>query len=284
MTAGRKHREPWRARKDDNHDVNYRQVIDQLSLQSRQVIGLAQADLRELMSYVDELTPEAGRNLLIDALPQLVSSYGDIASAQALEWYADLREAERVPTSFTPRAASGVEAEKVVAETRRLAGGLWEGQTVEVTRRLADRLNLWVHYASRETIVLNSQLDPTQARFARVPRGPKTCAFCEMLASRGFVYASSNTAGEINKFHSHCDCEIVPSWKGRTAFIHGYDPDAMYDRYRAARELVIESGGDRNDEYLITEKMRRLFPEKYKDGVGAGGRSSGIGRAWRADV
>ena len=118
MTAGRKHREPWRARKDDNHDVNYRQVVDRLSEQSRQVIGLAQADLRELMSYVDELTPEAGRNLLIDALPQLVSSYGDIAAAQALEWYADLREAERVPTSFTPRAASGVEAEKVVAAAR----------------------------------------------------------------------------------------------------------------------------------------------------------------------
>ena len=104
MTAGRKHREPWRARKDDNHDVNYRQVVDRLSEQTRQVIGLAQADLRELMAYVDELTPEAGRNLLIDALPQLVSSYGDIAAAQALEWYADLREAERVPTSFTPAA------------------------------------------------------------------------------------------------------------------------------------------------------------------------------------
>lgn len=30
--------------------------------------------------------------------------------------------------------------------------------------------------------------DPTKPRWARVPRGAKTCAFCLMLASRGFAY------------------------------------------------------------------------------------------------
>ncbi|WP_279020462.1 hypothetical protein [Mobiluncus mulieris] len=41
--------------------------------------------------------------------------------------------------------------------------------------------------------------------------GATTCDFCLMLASRGPVYGSSETAGgEGNKYHDHCDCIPVP--------------------------------------------------------------------------
>ena len=37
-----------------------------------------------------------------------------------------------------------------------------------------------------------------------------------MLASRGFVYASEDKAGALGQYHKDCDCEIIPSWMGRT--------------------------------------------------------------------
>ena len=39
-----------------------------------------------------------------------------------------------------------------------------------------------------------------------------------MLASRGAVYHTRETAGEWRHFHRGCDCKVVPSFEG--------DPDA----------------------------------------------------------
>ena len=70
-----------------------------------------------------------------------------------------------------------------------------------------------------------SKHDPSKPRYARVPSGAKTCAFCAMLASRGFVYASEDKAGALGQYHKDCDCEIIPSWDRKNPKIEGYDPD-----------------------------------------------------------
>lgn len=72
-------------------------------------------------------------------------------------------------------------------------------------------------------------------RFARVPSGP-SCGFCIMLASRGFVYATRETAGEFTEFHDNCDCRIVAETE-RTE-VEGYDPDELYKRYLMCRESI----------------------------------------------
>lgn len=72
-------------------------------------------------------------------------------------------------------------------------------------------------------------------RFARVPRGP-SCGFCIMLASRGFVYATRETAGEFARFHDRCDCRVVAGRAGTT--VEGYDPDGLYDRYLRCAKAV----------------------------------------------
>src|SRR5699024_11270809 len=64
--------------------------------------------------------------------------------------------------------------------------------------------------------------------FARVPTGAETCDFCLMLASRGFVYKTSPSAGELAKFHGDCDCAIVAVDDVNP---NHYDPDELYDRY-----------------------------------------------------
>ena len=77
--------------------------------------------------------------------------------------------------------------------------------------------------------------DPTKPRWARVPRGSVTCAFCTMLAGRGFVYTSEDAAGGGlgNAYHAHCDCEPVPTWG--EAKLTGYDPDKLNAIYLQAK-------------------------------------------------
>ncbi len=75
-------------------------------------------------------------------------------------------------------------------------------------------------------------------RYARVPFG-NSCAFCLMLASRGFVYETKTTAGEDKgHYHAHCRCKIVAGKKGTE--IKGYDPDGLNKRMQqVAQELGI---------------------------------------------
>lgn len=105
---------------------------------------------------------------------------------------------------------------------------------------------------ANETVMHNVKRDRRSGvRFARVPMGFHTCDFCMMLASRGFVYWSRETAGEFSHYHSDCRCKVVPGrpeirsyvksgvhvTRGFDASVEGYDPDAYYRAYELAREV-----------------------------------------------
>lgn len=160
---------------------------------------------------------------------------------------------------------------------RAHAGAFWQGDPKGALEAVKKGVDTWVKYSGRDTIARNAALDPAKPRFARVPSG-KTCAFCSMLASRGWVYHSRETAGAMSKFHAHCDCQIVPSWEHKAAHVRGFDPDADYERYRAARAKVESEGGDPENINEVMAEARLMFPSYYKDGIGEGGRSSGRGR------
>lgn len=117
--------------------------------------------------------------------------------------------------------------------------------------------------ADRQTQLRNMRLDPKHPRYARVPKGAKTCAFCLMLASRGFVYSTRETAGEglEYSYHSHCDCAIVPEF-GEGTEISGYNPA----RYRAIYENAKKVAKSTNYREIL-KTMRRQAPDRVKDGV-----------------
>lgn len=98
---------------------------------------------------------------------------------------------------------------------------------------MRDGVDRWVRFYGQQALRVNTTRDPKAKGYAIVPVG-KTCAFCCMLASRGFVYTSSGTAGSSR--HANCDCQVVPGWgpKAREAVIAGYNPDTYYDMYRKA--------------------------------------------------
>lgn len=85
--------------------------------------------------------------------------------------------------------------------------------------------------ALNQTIMANAKRDHRKGvRFAHVTRGRNTCAFCLMLAGRGAVYHTRQSAGELGQYHRHCSCKIVPSYSGNQyeVLVEGHDPkDAL---------------------------------------------------------
>lgn len=69
----------------------------------------------------------------------------------------------------------------------------------------------------RDTIFAEQIRDPRALGVARIT-GASPCAFCAMLASRGDVYLSAESAGQIDgqmmEWHEHCDCSIEVAYEG----------------------------------------------------------------------
>lgn len=108
--------------------------------------------------------------------------------------------------------------------------------------------------------------------WARVPKG-KTCAWCQMVASQGFVYSSAEAAGKAAKFHENCDCVIVPDTaEGHKAVKRlRFDIEQARADYEAAarvmrcepKRVLGKDGKPVDADYY----MRRLFPDRYDAGV-----------------
>lgn len=88
-----------------------------------------------------------------------------------------------------------------------------------------------------------------QVRYARVPQGLETCDFCLMLAGRGFVYLTAESAQGWNHTHRNCDCVVVPGvghYEGREwvqdTSLDGFDLDAMRRLYERWAEITEADG------------------------------------------
>lgn len=245
-----------------------RDEVDALSSAARDVSDLAVAELKRLFATFDMSSPAAVRGMLIEIVPELVATFGDVAATAAAEWYENVR-ARQVGGSY--RALTGYEADRAAVEgsVRWAADALWSDDPSAALYALAGAVQRHVTYSSRSTVARNAEHDPLNPRYARVPKGPKSCAWCAMLASRGFVYTSKRTAGDTGRgvgddFHDGCDCAVVIEFDSEAEHIAGYDPDALYEKYLAAREATGEAVPSQEQ---IAAQMRRLFPDSFKDGV-----------------
>lgn len=156
----------------------------------------------------------------------------------------------------SPRGASGYDLDPDWAKKRvRWALSTKNRGNLKV---LADEL---VKQPARDALA--SSAKSNGVRFARVPRGSETCAFCYMLASRGAVYHSEATAGKMMKFHGDCDCQIVPV-RGPQDYPDGYDPEALYDDYLNSR---VEHEDGSVDVRGTLSQMRLNLHDKLRDGV-----------------
>lgn len=92
---------------------------------------------------------------------------------------------------------------------------LTKGSTIEAAMRAAESATLGAIFrivadGGRNTIHTTAMRDPKALGFARVTDG-NPCAFCAMLASRGFAYKSEETAG--GQYHDRCGCFAQPMYR-----------------------------------------------------------------------
>lgn len=217
---------------------------------------------------------------------ELVREYASDASQLANDYYDDLRalwsEYSSAPLPDFDHAAL-VDPDRTLWQVR---GGFahtdYNGLTYKQVQAGQARLgatieDLWPPFSNvddaqqfianmiasstRLTMQRNIRIDPTNPKWARVASGSDPCAFCIMLAGRGFAYTSQDTANFGGSFHDgHCHCTIVPSWGTRPVLT------SAQQRWKSMYEASSRKTGS-TDPNLITQAMKRLYPEEVNDGI-----------------
>lgn len=168
----------------------------------------------------------------------VLERYGNMAATLA----ADFFEVEARNLQLTPRV------QLAKPEEGRAMGKLgWALSTDDQHGNLWVALDEMVKQPYRQTVQASAHA--SGGAWARVPSGSHTCAWCRMLASRGAVYRSKDSANG-GRYHGKCDC--VPTLvRGPQDYPKGYDPDALYDQYEAGR-----AEADSGDPKKILAAMR----------------------------
>lgn len=218
------------------------------------------------------------RNQVIRYMHSLVEVYGRNAAVAAADFYnlTALTEGADVPQAVL---AGTADIDSVAASGRYAARSLWGGSPdVDGFRaQCIASMRKYIKRAANDTLAMNAARDDLAlkragkggVRWARVPRGNETCAFCIMLASRGFVYYSKQSADLFGHDHENCDCDIICSFTdGR---LEGYD----YRDYLAIYNANVSYDGYGHLDSISTlNNIRRSLHEEQRDRVNE------VKRAW----
>ena len=170
---------------------------------------------------------ETVRKEVIDYAYALTKTYGESAAAAACEMYDAVAKLEGMFLQEAVPAETASYGE--VAKT--VNGMIRQKASAESMGAAVGRL---VKRAGIDTTMKNALRDGAQ--WAWIPSGD-TCAFCIMLASRGWQNASKKALrkGHAEHVHSNCDCTYAVRHDSRTEY-KGYDPDKYLNMYEEADE------------------------------------------------
>lgn len=173
---------------------------------------------RDLASYIsanEGATVEELREFAIQSLQSHIGVSNQQAATLAADWYDKLMKQDGLKLA-PAELADAVPDEVITKAAHYQAGKLVEGDTEAFVDACTDLLEHSMKRALIDTVAKNVGRDKKRGiHFQRVPMGGETCAFCIMLASRGDVYHTRFTAGEMNHYHSHCRCKVVPVVDGK---------------------------------------------------------------------
>lgn len=222
-----------------------RAYVDNLTRSINRVSAESQKGLADALASIDWTQDVATvRDQIVAAMQVWCGGATDMTAQLAAEFYDGVREIE-LGSRMGAVANSGRVPEATNGAVRAFIQDIVDGKpTQRVIAKCLSRLDYEVKVAASNCVKKNVGRDGSGPRYARVPSGSETCGFCIMLASRGPVYHSADTAGEGGHFHSSCDCRIVPVWHSKRVVTEnggvirrsgtgyeGYDPDALFDRY-----------------------------------------------------
>lgn len=242
----------------------------------------AQAELKRQLRQIDYSRPvDEWRGTVVGIMDACCGGASQVAAMESAIFYDGLRERVVGSTmgSMAHDGRTSIATEKAI---KAFIAKLLEGDYDEFERLCCERLDYEVSVASGRCMAHNAGRDPKAPRFARIPQGDKTCDFCIMLASRGPVYYTEESAGAFTKYHPHCDCLIMPFWdtyavktaaggtirrSGSTSY-EGYNPDAYFDQY--LNQMLNPN--------FAARMARAAYNAKHKDsatyGFGAGNKNA----------
>lgn len=197
-----------------------RSSIDDLST-------LAISDLNALLRQFGDVDPRVVRDALLEAYPQLVNRYASVAGEVTATWYEQVR-----PASGYAVAQGAVDAQQTNQLIRYGVRPLFGVGDATALSLLGGSMQRLIAGASRDTVTGNvdrERSSGTDVGYARVPRSG-CCAFCALLASRGAVYSSRESAGGLNRYHDFCRCTIAPTERDEEL---PYDLAHYEDLYRS---------------------------------------------------
>ena len=146
----------------------------------------------------------------------LVTKYGSAAAELAAEMYDAVakRSGKNLPDAEPAETATFPEVAKAVNGTIKYS----EREDV-----IAGTVGRLTRMAAADTVLQNGSRDG--AEWAWIPQGNETCAFCIMLASRGWQHASKAVlnGGHAEHIHPNCDCMYAIRFDSDTQY-GSYDP------------------------------------------------------------
>lgn len=187
-------------------------------------------------------------NALIDYAYSISTAYGEASAAVACEFYDAVAQASNanIPSAEPAPTASYQEVAKAIRGT-----GKSENKDL-----MANSIGRLVKMAGVDTTMQNALRDG--AEWAWIPSGD-TCAFCLVLASRGWQKASKKAikGGHAEHIHANCDCTYAIRFDEDTN-VEGYNPDNFLTFYEHAE------GEDSNEKI---NAMRRVLYSENKDEI-----------------
>ena len=178
-----------------------------------------------------------------------VGKTSDLAAA----FYDRVRALYNGLPSFEALAESHLDEAELMRLISQRCSGIPPGDIERLVKELQRILGDEIVREKFATMQANGRRDPAKPYFARVPvpsgsvYGHKpgqthnlylaqhgTCAFCEILASRGFVYLARATANA--HVHDGCNCVPMPGFEHGRTKVGGYDPDIYVKRYKDGKK------------------------------------------------
>lgn len=183
-----------------------------------------QAAADEIRSYVAK-NGFADTQALISYCYHVADYYGTASASLSALMYDTIAELEGVALPAAELAASPTYGDVAKAVNGTL-------KTSQNPDEIAGSVSRLVKMAGQDTMLFNAQRDG--AEFAWIPSGD-TCAFCIMLASRGWQNISKATLrnGHADHIHSNCDCTYMVRHSSDFD-VRGYDPDKYLREYNDA--------------------------------------------------
>lgn len=210
--------------------------------------AIDEAATAKVAKYIEshEIDTQEGLDGLLAFCYAISAKYGEAAAALACEMY----DAEALLEGVALDPAEPADT-ATMSEVRGGVLGALKSSVLPITAAYA--VGRLVKLAGQDTTLKNARRD--LAYIAWIPHGD-TCAYCLMLAGRGWRQVSEDVAedGHAKHIHGNCDCAYGVRHKPAVNY-GGYDPGTYREIYDNAE------GATRNQKL---NSMRRLFYDQNK--------------------